>query len=238
VRLDDIGPGPDTNKPYSFNLSIGLLNHDVATQPEFLRGTGYSSPDLAEFAYFWDSGYGATAWPVLVDSFGSFNFSSTNDYALFALTSGDWFRVVMTYTAASQTLLTTITNLALNTGIRITAPLDDYFTDFAVDAISISSYNDTDGYDGSVLAHGAVDNLTVTVTRPPIKNMTGAFSNGVWQVQFISQSNWSYTLERSTNFLSWDGASTPTSGNGTNLVLSDINAPPDQGFYRVRAHQP
>jgi hypothetical protein len=64
LRLDDIGPGPDTNKASTFPISIGFLNLDEATQTNFLRGTGNNSPDLAEFAYFWDSGFGATCWPI------------------------------------------------------------------------------------------------------------------------------------------------------------------------------
>ena len=238
VRLDDIGPTSDPEKPYSFNLSIGLLNFGEATQPYYLRGTGYSSPDLAEFAYFWDSGYGATAWPVLVDSNSSFNFNGASDYAIFTLTNGDWYHVAMNYTTSNHTLVTTITNLAHNTGITITAPLDGYFTDLSVDTISISSYNDTDGYGGSIFAHGVVDNLVVTMIPSPIKHLTGAFSNNIWQVQFISQTNWTYTLERSVDFGSWSDASTSTVGNGTNLILQDLNAPADKGFYRVRAEQP
>jgi len=104
--------------------------------------------------------------------------------------------------------------------------------------ISISSYNDTDGYGGSILAPGALDNLVVSVTHTPIKTLTGAFSNNVWEVQFISQTNWNYTLERTTNFASWSEVSVSTPGNGTNLVLQDISVPADKGFYRVRAGQP
>src|SRR5260221_4646826 len=67
LRLDNIGPGPDTNKPYSFSLGVGFLNLGEASRPDFRRGTGNNSPDLVELAYFWDSGYGATVWPTFVD---------------------------------------------------------------------------------------------------------------------------------------------------------------------------
>jgi hypothetical protein len=73
---------------------------------------------------------------------------------------------------------------------------------------------------------------------PPIQNFTGAFSNGVWQVQFISQTNWLYTLQRTTNLVSWSDISIPVSGSGTNLFLQDTNAVSDKSFYRVRADLP
>ena len=238
LRLDDIGPGSDTNKPFSFNLSIGLLNHGEATQPGFLRGTGVSSPDLAEFSYFWDSGFGATVWPVLVDSNSGFNFSSFEDYAIYELNNGDWYRVVMKYTGANHALVTTLTNLTDTTGIVIHSTLDSFFTDFNVDTLSISSFNDTDGFGGSLLARGAVDNVAVSVTLAPIKKLTGGLSNNVWQANFVSQTNWLYTLERTTNFVSWSDSSPVTPGTPGTLTLSDTNPPTDGAFYRVRAERP
>jgi hypothetical protein len=73
---------------------------------------------------------------------------------------------------------------------------------------------------------------------PPIQNFSGAFSGGIWQVQFISQTNWLYTLQRTADFQSWTNISISTSGNGTDLFLQDTNAPTDKSFYRVRAELP
>jgi hypothetical protein len=109
--------------------------------------------------------------------------------------------------------------------------------DIQVDMFSISSYSSAgDDYD-SVLAHGSVANIVITVP-PPAQNVTGAFSNGVWQVQFTDHLNWLYTLQRTTNLVSWVDISTATSGNGTNLFLPDNNPPPNNAFYRVRADRP
>jgi len=71
-----------------------------------------------------------------------------------------------------------------------------------------------------------------------VQNLTGASSNDLWQAQFISRSNLLYTLERTTNFISWTEVSAATSRNGTILLLRDTNAPMDKGFYRVRAARP
>jgi hypothetical protein len=82
-----------------------------------------------------------------------------------------------------------------------------------------------------------VANLVVTLP-PPAQNLTGGFSHGVWQVQFTDHTNWLYTLQRSTDFVSWADTSVTTNGNGTNLILQDPNAPADKAFYRVRANRP
>ena len=79
-------------------------------------------------------------------------------------------------------------------------------TDFRLDTLSISSYTD-DGFGDSILAHGVVDNFVVTVPPPPVQNLTNTSSNGVWQAQFLSRSNWVYTLERTTDFQSWTNVS-------------------------------
>jgi hypothetical protein len=126
----------------------------------------------------------------------------------------------------------------------LTDPNNSEFYDadnFYVDTISINSYSDAGQdpfYGSSVLAHGIVDNFVVTVPPPPIQNLSGSFSNSNWRAQFISQSNWIYILERTTNFVSWTDASSMTSGNGTNLFLQDTNAPADKAFYRVSAQRP
>jgi hypothetical protein len=57
-------------------------------------------------------------------------------------------------------------------------------------------------------------------------------------VQFISRSNWLYTLERTIDFQSWTTVSGPASGNGTNLFLQDAHPPTDKAFYRVSAERP
>jgi hypothetical protein len=83
-----------------------------------------------------------------------------------------------------------------------------------------------------------VDNVVVTAPPPPIQELLGYLTNGTWQVQFLSRSNWLYTLEQTADFVSWTAASAVGWGNGTNLVLQDTNALAAQSFYRVRAERP
>ena len=106
-----------------------------------------------------------------------------------------------------------------------------------MDQIAVSSYSDANSW-GSLLAHGVVDNFVVTIPPPPVQNLSGSFSNAVWQAQFISRSNWLYTLERTGDFQSWTNVSAAMTGNATNLFLQDTNPPASRAFYRVRAERP
>jgi hypothetical protein len=238
LRLNDAEAGG-----YGFELAIGFLNLAEATSTNFNRSTGDNSPDLVEFTYFPVTTYSdSTVWPVFVDTNSSFNWNGASDYAIYAPTFGDWYHIMMTYTVSNQTMVTTITNFEQTPGVTIIDPLDltnaNYpFTDFRVDTISINSYQD-DGFGDSIFAQGTVANFVVTIPPLPIQNLIGAFSNGVWQVQFISQSNWLYTLERTVDFISWSDVSTSIGGNGTNLFFQDTNPLTDRAFYRVRADRP
>jgi hypothetical protein len=206
--------------------------------------------NLAELDYFPlgyyidDTGKTNTIYPTLVPTF----ISTGYDYApgaydswIVTFPTGELVHVSLTYTASNQTLTATFqTNGVDCLEIPPVVLTDDFTTDdnFNVDMFSISSYGSAgDPYD-SVLAHGTIANIVVTVPPPPIQDLSGNFSNGVWQVQFISQTNWLYTLESTPDFQSWTDVSISTSGNGTNLFLQDAGAISDKSFYRVRADRP
>jgi hypothetical protein len=70
-----------------------------------------------------------------------------------------------------------------------------------------------------------------------VKNLSSGFQGGQWRAQFLSVSNWNYTLQRSTDLQSWSDTSNAT-GGGTDLFLSDTNPPTDHAFYRVKAESP
>jgi len=108
------------------------------------------------------------------------------------------------------------------------------FGDFFLDAISISSYGDSPD-DGSIFAQGTIGNLVVTTTPRPIGNLTGGFNGAAWQVQFTSRTNWTYTLERSSDLKSWTPVLPVVNGTGAALALQDTNPPAGTALYRVLA---
>ena len=225
----------DANATGFFELAVGFLNFEDATNANFARGTGSDSPNLVEFNYFPDTGWGPTLSSTMTDTNSTFNF--LEDFV--GLDSGVMYHVVLTHGAGAALVSGQVfTNGQLYTALPVSY-LSTNFTDFRLDTVAVSSYTATnDPWGDSLLAHGSVANFVVTVPPPPVQNLTGSFSSAVWQAQFSSRSNWLYTLERTADFQSWTDVSPATFGNGTNLFLPDTNAPADKAFYRVRAERP
>ena len=238
LRLSDIGPGVDTNKPFTFQIAVGLLNLAHATNAGFIRGSGYQAPNLVEFNYFWDSGFGATVSPVLISSNSEYNDGGFT-FPL-ELTTNTTFRVTMLYTAADRTLRTTMTSNGAPFGPVKDATLGGNFSDFTVDHFGVSSYSDAGqypGFEGSVLAHGVLDNF-VFATPPPVTKLMAVPDAGPATVQFQGSTNWLYLLERTTDFQSWAAASASTPGTSSVMLLQDTNPPSAGASYRVRAQLP
>jgi hypothetical protein len=253
LRLNDILSGNEPGKTGPLEIGIGFFNLNDATNAGFGRGIYGGAPNIAEFDYF-PAGYydfggvfpvDPTTTPTFISSSG-FSYAPTvyAPYA-FEIPTNQWVHVAMSYTASDQTITCALTT---NGTLLVQLPdvvLTDTNTsgfadsdDFRADTFSISSYSSVgDDYD-SVLAHGVVANIAVTVPPPPAQNLAGAFGNGVWQVQFIDRTNWLYTLERSGDFQTWTDVSPVTAGLPANLFLQDTNPPGDKAFYRVRASRP
>jgi len=218
---------------YGFEIAIGFLNLADATSTNFIRGTGTDSPNLVEFDYFPDAGFGTSITATMTDTNSTFQFI----WDSLPLVSGNVYHITLTHLAGAPMIGAEVST---NGQLCISMPyayLSTNFTDFRADTISISSYNDVDS-GGSILAHGVVDNFVITTPPPPVGNLTGGFTNQAWQVQFLSRSNWLYSLERTADFQTWMNVSPAISGNGTNLVLQDTNPPADRAFYRIRAERP
>jgi hypothetical protein len=239
LQLADIAIGVNPAKTNTFEVAVGFINFINATNTDLERGIGRGSQGARntwEFDYFPDSGHGATISPTIISSNNQF---ATTFAFPFVLDPGALFHVAMNYTATNQTLHTTMTRngAPFAAGAIPDVLLGSSFSDFRLGQFAIINWSDA-GADGSLLAHGTVDNLVVTVPPPPVQNLSGSISNSTWQAQFTSQSNWLYTLERTTDFISWNDVSITAGGNGTNLSLPDTNALAGKSFYRVRADRP
>ena len=237
--LNDIAVGTTPGKPFTFELAIGFLNLGQASQTNFLRGTGTQSPNVAEFDYFPDSGFGATISPTIISS--NHQFATTFNSPL-ELTTNALFHVEMRYTSTNQTLTTALARDGAAWEPIQPIVLGPEFTDFRVDHFAISSYSD-DGqglqFAGSILAHAGVDNIVITVPPPPVAELAGLFDGQQRLVQFQARSNWVYSLERTLDFKTWTTLSRHTDSTGGKLVLADTNAPSASAqFYRVKAERP
>ena len=235
VRLNDIGPGADLNKPFTFQIAIGLINLPQATNTGFIRASGFEAPNLVEFDYFWDSGFGATVSPVLISGLNEYNAGGFT-FPL-ELATGPTFHVTMLYIADDRTLRTTITSNGVPFGPVKDATLGTNFSDFSVDHFGVNSFNDAGqfpGFEGSVLAHGVVDNF-VFAAPPPVTRVT---ATGAGQIQFRGTTNWLYHLERTTDFQSWLPASASAAGTEGTMTMQDTNPPSGSALYRVQARLP
>jgi regulation of enolase protein 1 (concanavalin A-like superfamily) len=238
LTFQDYTNGTTSGKPYDFEAAIGFLNLTNATQTNFSRGAGinttYGPDNLVEFDFFPAfSIYQPTISQVIVSTNNAWLYNNSN---LLGLTPGQWFHVEVDYSSATRMLTTVVTNNGVQYGMTQTISVPTNF-DFRVTAISVSSYSDQNAT-GSILAHGIVDNLVVTGPPPPVQDFTGSFTNGAWQTQFLSRSNWLYTLQRSADFQSWTNVSSTTPGNATNLFLQDTGPPGNRAFYRISAQKP
>ena len=235
LQLRDVTLGVTPGRPYTFEVALGFINLASATATNFFRGIFSGTRNVVEFDYFPAfSSFGATVAVTAVSTNGAFAYS--HNFPL-ELPLNETLHVAMAYTATNRTLKTSLT---YPNGTPF-APIDDLvlegsFSDFRCDALAISSYSDARA-DGSLLAHGSVDNLQFTVPTPPIDIVQAGFANNLWQVTFISRTNWSYQLERTSDLRTWIpvGASVP--GTGGSLTLSGDFALPS-AFYRVRADRP
>lgn len=247
LRLNDIASGVEPGKTGPLQLGFGFLNYTNATSTNSMRGSFGNAPNVAEFDYYPDGYYTdpyyyapATTTPSFISGVDSYDYCPA-DLSVYdnVLPTNQWIHIEFCYTASNQTAVVVITTNGVPIGELPPLVLDSDngfldSDDFTVDTFSISSYSSFgDDYD-SVLAHGSVANITVTIP-PPMQNVTGAFSNGLWQMQFADHTNWLYTLQRTTDFQSWTNISPAKAGNGTNLFLQDTNPPPNNAFYRVRA---
>ena len=242
LRLRDIAIGTTTNKPYTFQIAVGLLNFQQATNAGFLRGTGFNSPNIFEFNYFPDSGFGATISPTVISS----NHQFATSFILKEVTTNDVYQIGMVLGDGGGR----ITTIVQRNGDPYASDVFFFptnFTDFDVDTIAIASYSDEGQFPdfaGSILAHGTVDNLYVSTGNFVAVDLafTGRFENGNWRMDFDTQPGWVYTAGRMDQVFgggtSFDvGSLTGTNyGRGTIIHTNPITSRPQ--FYRLLAEFP
>lgn len=234
LTLRDVAIGLRPATPYTFQLATGLLKLSDATLPEFRRGTGSQSPNLVEFDYFPDSGFGATVSPVIVSGSNQFHPGFTFPMEL---SVGDRFRVSMSFSAVDQTLSTRILRNGEPLAPVETVQLPAGFTGFELDAFAVSSFNES-GADGSILAHGLIDNIVLAYPDGPVSRLSGRLEGDAWRCRFLCRSGWNYQLERSLNLGEWTRVGEPKTGTGGWMELGDPGRASDRGFYRIRGERP
>ena len=245
LHMHDMEIGTTEGRPSTFQIAFGFQNRASADAADFIRGTGANTPNLAEFNFMPDSGFGPTLWPAMFPTNGLMNYSAASDFGLVELPIGIPVHVRLNYTATNHTLALQLLTNGVTVGEIVRAPLTDTNATigFQLDAFSISSYSDEGQFpgefQGSILAHGTIDNIEITLPSSPIQLATGRLVNGSWQHEVIGEPGWLYSLEASPNFESWTEVAAPVAGAGSPITLSPST--PETStfrFFRVKATRP
>jgi hypothetical protein len=236
VRLDSVLVGTTEGKPYMFEVALGLLNFAGATKESFLRGTGFSSPNVVEWDYFPDSGFGATISSTIISEEHQWASSFNSPVPL---ETGIEYRFRLLYTPENQRLRTT-----MQTGSTLTTlqdvELKAGYDDFSVDTLAVMSYSDA-GQDpqfaGSIRAAGLVDDLRFAAPPPPVVGFRGWLEQGAWHAAFSGRPDFDYVLLASPDLGTWLPVTTAVSGTGGEQVLTDPRPLAGHAFYRLQANR-
>jgi hypothetical protein len=245
LQLGDVQIGTDPLKPYTFQLAIGLINTTNAFDPEMHRGSGvnldHGARNVVEFDYFPDSGLGATVAPTLITENNQIAYS--HNYPL-ELVAGAQYRIEMVYAATNRTLQTKMTVDGQPFGQPPDNSIKDlilteHFTNFVVNAFAICSYSDAGQspaqFSGSILAHGTLDDVDVTIYNRPALQLVLAGQDK--HLEFQTALNWRYDLESSDDLINWTTEAESITGNGqrAQIILTEQIA---RRFFHLRVQRP
>ena len=248
LNMQDIAAGATAGKPYTFQIALGLFNSTNVISTNFFRGAGrslaYGPRNLVTFDYFPDTEVVDATFAMTSISANTTSFLVSHNHPLL-LDPGVLYHIEMVYTAADHTLRMN----ALRDGLPFGTPPNNTMEaidlttseDFRVDCFAVCSYNDDHqppfGAAGSVLAHGTVDNVSITCPEPPLNRIAGGVTNTAWELALPTNTNWVFTLQRSLDLKYWTNV---TSGTGKpSILLRDTNqAVLNAGFYRIAAERP
>ncbi len=239
LYLTNIAIGTTPDKPYTFEFAIGLINSTNATSKNFLRGTGFDSPNIVEFDYFPDSGFGATISPTII--------SVSNEWATsfnspVELNTNVLFKINMEFNPDVGKLFTTITSNGIPFTPITEVTVGTNFSDFFVDTLAICSYSDV-GQDpmwsGSITAKGFVDNISfyyIPIVGPQLA--INKRTDNQWEITFESQSTWKYSLEHSNDLINWSTIIPSTPGIDGKMTFYSQTDESEHTYFRVKAEKP
>lgn len=233
IELESLRVGVRPEKPFTFQLAVGFLDWSTATNQSFKRGTAVDSPNLVEFDYFADSGFGATLSPVIISSNKQFAVSFTFPAELLL---GEAYHVRLNYRAADSTLRTSV-NLRGESAFSVKpVVLPAGFTDFRVDTLAIANFSDV-GSNGSLQASGLVRRIQWVTPDLETLILSGRWSPARFEISFASRVAQTYRLERTADLLRWETVAM-MKGTGGTLTVGDSDTTRLAAFYRVTLIDP
>lgn len=248
MSLGAVAIGTNPEKPYTFQIALGLIRLANATAPGYARGAGIGPENgprnLVEFTYFPDSGFGATVAPTIINRENQY--AASFNYPL-ELDLGPVFEVEMEFAPESGRLKTRVWRDGQVFGTPPALTIDDAmlpndFAPFEVDALSISSYSDEGQtppeFSGSVLASGWVDDVELTLPFPGAPSLTLSREGSRSVVRFEGRADQVYQLEVSADFDQWVSVGASKTGIQGPTQIIEENAADGVRFYRLRVSTP
>ena len=229
IALDEVKAGHLDGQPYTFEVAVGLVDIETAKADGFSRGTGSDSPNLVEWNYFPDTGFGATVSTAIAS--GKSQFAAGFTFPA-SLATGEKYSVRMEYDPGERTLKTFVLENGKAWKEIQSVKLQDDFSGFAVDAFSISSYTGK-GTESSLFATGTVDNLAIAVDRSQPRIVGARLIDGQWRARTFGFAAADYLLERSADLHDWQPVENGVRSDGFYLRLIDEEPPDGGGFYRL-----
>jgi len=229
ITLDSAKAGHRDGQPYTFEVALGLLNTALAKGDGFKRGTGTDSPNIVEWDYFPDTGFGATISPAIASANSRFAAGFTFPAEM---GPGKTYSVRMEYDPSAREVRTAMLENGEDWKVIKTVALPEGFDGFAVDAFSISSYT-AKGSKSSLLATGSVDNLAIAVGRSQSRIVNARIVDGEWSAQAFDVESTEHLLERSVDLSEWQPVENGVQPDGFYFRLIDKFSPESGGFYRL-----
>ena len=229
ITLDSVKAGYLEGKPYTFQVALGLLNISSAIDKNFNRGTGSDSPNLVEWDYFPDTGFGATVSPAVASDKSEFSAGFTFPAELLI---GKTYSIKLIYNSEERVLKTEMLEDGKSWENIQTVEISSDFIGFFVDTFSISNFSAKDS-ESSLLAIGIVDEVAL-VTSDTLPKLFGVKINGSqWEAKSFLIEPEIWKVESSNDVLNWNRAILDSDSLNYFQYFNDTVTNKEFQFYRL-----
>ena len=229
ITLDSVKAGYLEGKPYTFQVALGLLNISSAIDKNFNRGTGSDSPNLVEWDYFPDTGFGATVSPAVASDKSEFSAGFTFPAELLI---GKTYSIKLIYLSEERVLKTEMLEDGKSWENIQTVEISSDFSGFFVDTFSISNFSAKDS-ESSLLAIGIVDEVAL-VTSDTLPKLFGVKINGSqWEAKSFLIEPEIWKVESSNDVLNWNRAILDSDSLNYFQYFNDTVTNKEFQFYRL-----
>ena len=229
ITLDSVKAGYLEDKPYTFQVALGLLNISSAIDEKFNRGTGSDSPNLVEWDYFPDTGFGATVSPVVASDKSEFSAGFTFPAELII---GKVYSIKLIYDSEERVLKTEMIEDGKSWEKIQTVKISSDFSGFSVDAFSISNFSAKDS-ESSLLAIGSVDEIALATSDTLPKLFGVKINRSQWEAKSFLIDPEIWKVESSSDVINWNRAILDSDSFNYFQYFNDTITNKEFQFYRL-----